>query len=122
MVLNDLLHHGQSQASAIFLAEADKWLEELGANRLRDPPAIVGNQDFHPVRDLAYFYVNLSRFQLHRLTCVEQKIKQGAFQLFLVKPPLAISLLPDADADFVKFGMGADGLNDAFDCDFDTPV
>src|SRR5712691_2439791 len=122
MILDNLLHHGQPQTGAVLLAMANKGLEELASNGLRDPTSVVADANFDPISNFTQFDLDTPRVCRDGLACVQQQVVKSTLQFLRIEPSGAVALLANGDADMVKFGMCPYRLNHMLDRVLDASV
>src|SRR5580692_1205000 len=115
MILNNLLHHRQSQSSSVFLTVAYEGLKQIPANGFRDAAAIVDQPNLQSPRNFPQIDVDFSALSRDRLTCVQEQVVQRALELSGIEPACAITFLTNSNPYCVEPRMSTHSLDHAFD-------
>src|SRR6202795_4880971 len=115
MILNNLLHHCQSQSSAVFLAIADKGMKEALLNRLGNAGTVIGDRNRNGASDFGGGDFHCASPRGCGLTRVQQEVVQHTLQFALVKPSGKLIVAQDVDRSVVMTGMQANCLCGALD-------
>src|ERR1700694_1865540 len=99
MILDNFLHRREPQPGSVFLATTDKGFKELAANQFRNAAPVVAHANLDPASDLTEPHIDATGVRHNRLTCIQQQVIEGAFQLLRIKPSGTVAFLADGDPD-----------------------
>src|SRR5437588_12144621 len=105
MILNDLLHHGQSQTGAIFLTVTDKAMKQVAADEFLHPRPIIGYCNRNGAGILADADSHVPPDRGSSFAGVKQQVIEGALQLARIKPSRAMAIAFDVNGACVMPGM-----------------
>src|SRR2546428_5848280 len=88
VILKDLLSYGQTQACAVFFTMADKGLEKLMPDCLRNSRSVVDDDNLGRPIDHAHDDFNPAGICRNSLAGISQKVVENSLKLFRIEPPV----------------------------------
>src|ERR1019366_1805047 len=115
VVLQNLLHHGQSHPRPILLAMTDKGLEQPVAHRLGNSRPVILDANLKALPRASQLDVDFAGFRGHGLARIEQQVQQGAFHFLEVEPAFRRAVAGNPYTDALEFRMRFHALHGSID-------
>src|SRR5258706_6144742 len=115
VILQNLLHHGQSHPGAIFLAVAHKRLEQAVTHRVRDSWTVILDANFQALAFASQLDIDFPGFRRHHLARVQQQVQKSAFQFLEIKPALGRTSHGNPNPYALEFRMRLPPLHRSID-------
>src|SRR5581483_2995408 len=102
VVLNNLVHHCQSQPGAVLFALANERIKQRCPHGFWYSVAVIGNINFDAVPNFAKRDIYPSTATVYSFASIQQQIGERSLQLTMVEPAFDISRLLRHDLNVTK--------------------